>query len=252
MSRSKRRRWNKVFKYLNNRFLDWNSGHDLRIEIPFSVYQKMMHWVRLAGNVEVSGFGKVERIRNVFHIIDVVLVDQHNSMASTVLDAHALNKAEYEMRDLRGEFNFWWHSHHYMQAFFSSTDDETIYEIGKEGWLLALVVNALGQHEAALYEKKGEPCKLTKNIPFYITGDVDVDARKTWNASYRSCVKSQDSWFAPSDTHSASADVVAAVLDTFQEDDRRRVEVDKNERDVGGGAVVGTCPLAALMELVDG
>jgi len=126
----------------------------LQVTIDFQAHAKIMHWVRLAGRNEVSGFGKVLKFPNHLHVVDVTLLKQVNTPASTVLDAKDMGRAMYEMKDELGDFNFWWHSHHNMSAYFSGTDYKTMTQFGKNGWLLSTVFNNRGETMTAVYTKE--------------------------------------------------------------------------------------------------
>lgn len=125
------------------------------IVIDDMVWQKINYWVQKAVG-EVSGLGKVVIKDGVFRVTDAILVSQENTGTSTDLDPAAIGKAMYEMRDVEGHLNFWWHSHVHMGVFWSGTDLDTIREIGQNGFLVSTVFNKAHEMKSAIYIKAGE------------------------------------------------------------------------------------------------
>lgn len=123
----------------------------VHIKIEATALARIMHWVRRAGDFEVSGFGNVVRHDWGYEVVNPVLIEQSNMRGHTEIDGHALGKAMYELRETPGEFNFWWHSHGRGSTFFSGTDRETIEELGSNGWLIASVFNVYGQSHSGLF-----------------------------------------------------------------------------------------------------
>lgn len=152
--------------------------------IDFLAYAKIMHWVRKAKNLEVSGFGKILRVGSHLHVTDAFLLKQVNTGVSTVLDADAIGRAMYEYRNEPGDLNFWWHSHHTMSAYFSPTDYDTIRDLGGNGWLLATVFNTQEQMRTALYT--ASPIGfITEGLDLRIGGvELPESAKATLDAQY--------------------------------------------------------------------
>lgn len=160
--------------------------------IDRNVYHKIMHWVAKATG-EISGLGKVEMLPNGgFKVTSAMLLKQENSAASTELDAKAVGKAMYELREAPGHLNFWWHSHVDMAAFWSDTDMTTIQEFagagGHEGFCLATVFNKRGENQSAfcLNTKLGEmPMKfLADNIPMQVVTYFPKATFEEWDKEY--------------------------------------------------------------------
>ena len=127
-------------------------GADMKITIGWFAHAKIMHWIKKAGNLEVSGFGMVQKLEDGrLHVYDAFLIEQENSGGSTDIKPEALAKEMYLKKDEVGEMNFWWHSHHNMAAYMSSVDVATIKEFGGNGWLLATVFNNKNEHKTVLY-----------------------------------------------------------------------------------------------------
>lgn len=151
-------------------------------------YAKVMHWVRRAGNFEVSGFGKVIRQGGHMHVNKVYLLKQSNTAGSTVLDAAELSRAMFLYKDEPGDFNFWWHSHSRMQVFFSGTDHKTIEELGGNGWLLATVFNAFSEHKSAVFVNQPVPM-INEDVEMQVAEiPFGEDYRQQLDAEYTRCV----------------------------------------------------------------
>jgi len=158
---------------------------NLTTSIAFFAYSKIMHWVHQAGDYEVSGFGKVLRSGTHLHVIDAFLLKQRNTEGSTVLDAADTARAMYRTREEPGDFNFWWHSHANMEAFWSKTDYDAIKELGGNGWLLATVFNARRETQTALYVN--QPVEfLTEHLRLEVIHPIlDSDTQAFLNQQYK-------------------------------------------------------------------
>ncbi len=128
---------------------------DSKVAILPEVYDKIMWWVHRSPQ-EISGFGKVQFIDGVATVTSAYLITQENSSADTEIDAQALSKLMYEKREEEGHMNFWWHSHVNMNVFWSATDYAAIRQIGKQGWVLAIVFNKKEEYRAAIYQGGSE------------------------------------------------------------------------------------------------
>ncbi len=126
----------------------------LRVEIDWYPYAKIMHWIRKAGGIEVSGWGKVVIEGTTMRVVDAFLVKQTNTAGETDIDAGDLARVLYQTKDRPGTMNFWWHSHHNMSAYFSSTDYANIKSHGSNGWLLSTVFNNREEQQTSLYVAK--------------------------------------------------------------------------------------------------
>lgn len=151
-----------------------SSPEDLLVRIEGKTYAKIMHWIEKATG-EVSGLGKVIVDGNEMLVTDAILLDQENTAASTELEADAITKAMYEMREVEGHLNFWWHSHANMDVFWSGTDKDTILQLGEKGWVLASVFNKKREVKTAYYQKSNG---------FYPSVFVDdICTREIWSIS---------------------------------------------------------------------
>jgi len=102
---------------------------------------------------EVSGLGKVRQIDGELVVSDVILLEQTNSAAETEICDKAIGKAMFELKDVEGHLNFWWHSHVNMSCFWSGTDHAAIRQLGKHGWVIATVFNKNDEYKTAYYQK---------------------------------------------------------------------------------------------------
>jgi hypothetical protein len=135
--------------------------------IDWFPYAKIMHWIDKAKDMEVSGWGKVVIEGTTMRVVDAFLVKQRNSMAETDIDAADLAKVMYQTKDQPGTMNFWWHSHHSMNAYFSATDYANIKSHGQNGWLLSTVFNNREESQTSLYVAKPVQIFLDK-LPLFI------------------------------------------------------------------------------------
>lgn len=123
----------------------------IRVTMSWLTHAKIRHWMKTAGTDEVSGFGKVVRLDGHLHVRDAFLIKQENTGGSTDIDPEDMARTMYRTKDEPGDLNFWWHSHHNMAAYFSGTDDDTIKQFGKNGWILATVFNHRDEHKTSLF-----------------------------------------------------------------------------------------------------
>jgi hypothetical protein len=156
------------------------------LEIEHSVYDKIQYWIDKT-NIEVSGLGRVvyDAEHHVWRVVSAYLVDQVNSAADTTLDAEAIGRLMFETKDDPGQLNWWWHSHHDMDVFWSSTDIAAIEELGQHGFFTATVFNKRRQSLSCAYQ----------NVPFRMfSNELDFEvlsrtANKEWDDEFDEKVK---------------------------------------------------------------
>lgn len=173
------------------------------IMIPRQILEKINYFVQKGGSHECSGLGLTRLNGMQIEVIDVFMVKQRNSGATTDMDPEAVNKLMYEQRNAEGQLNFWWHSHADMSVFWSGTDKETINQIGGEGFCVAAVFNKKREMRAAL------ACTTTLNLPFTEQKEVtlfldelkvvcetpiDEDLKKAWDEEYEKNVQKGWQW----------------------------------------------------------
>lgn len=119
-----------------------------KVIIPKDIYDKVMHWVFKAGGREISGLGKCEydAETNTFKVVDAAVLKQSiQTSGNTEFTAEAAGKYMYDSREI-GTHIWWWHSHHSMGAFWSSTDTDCISSFAKQGLVVATVFNNKYEH----------------------------------------------------------------------------------------------------------
>ncbi len=163
----------------------------LTLDIDDLVYKKVMYWVNKSSN-EVSGLGKVvlDQENKVIKVIDAMLFEQENSSSTTDINAEDIAKAMYHLRNTPGELRWWWHSHVKMNVFWSPTDQDTIKELGANGWIAATVFN---QREEVLSAYcQAEPVQLfVPEIPTNILQNIPQELIKAWDREYKEKVKTK-------------------------------------------------------------
>lgn len=131
------------------------------VQISEIAYRKIMHWIRKAGKYEISGFGNVvyDEEAQTFLVTDAYLLEQENTGVTTDINDNAVGKLMYEHHKskVKGELRFWWHSHAWMDVFWSGTDLETIEKLGKGGWFLNTVFNLKEEMRSAVYTTQPIP-----------------------------------------------------------------------------------------------
>ncbi len=156
----------------------------MRITISWYAHAKIMHWVHKGGSKECSGFGMVKKEKNHLHVYDAFMLPQENSGGATEIEPSAIAKELYNRRSEDGEMNFWWHSHHSMDAYMSQTDVDTINELGGNGWLVASVFNNKGKHHTVLFTKEPVEMYLDTRLDILspaLSEEGTKDANKMWD-----------------------------------------------------------------------
>lgn len=157
----------------------------LRIVYDAVAYYKIMHWVQEAGLDEISGFGKVTRLKDgTLKVIDAILLPQRNGAGHTEIEANDLGKAEFLLKDTPGELRLWWHSHVKMECFWSSTDLDTIELLGRHGWILATVFNQRWENRTAVYY--GEKIDaFFDNLSISTAMEIPDEMKVPWDAEFK-------------------------------------------------------------------
>lgn len=168
---------------------------EIELKIPHAVYEKVMHWVNKAEGLEISGFGKVVRCKetNTFTVVDAYLLEQEGGAAHTDIDDKSLARLMYQTKDIEGDLRWWWHSHVKMACFWSTTDTDTIKQLGANGWIVATVFNQKYEMRSALcYVTEsdfGTDTQMWDEVPTTIM-DKPEDARiPLWDEEYQANVK---------------------------------------------------------------
>jgi hypothetical protein len=158
------------------------------IKIPDSVYQKIMWWINKS-NFEVSGFGKAvyDEETKIFNIQDAVLLKQENTSTTTEMDANAVAKMLYELREVPGVL-WHWHSHVRMGVFYSGTDMDTYRELGSNGMILATVFNQKLEKKSCLLtttKVMGQTQEVFfDDVPTSVIRYLDPELLAAWDKEY--------------------------------------------------------------------
>lgn len=142
----------------------------MKIAIPHEVYEQIQFYVDKS-DIECSGLGKVVITPEGYRVTEVTLLKQENTATHTEIDAGAVTKAMYDLRNSEGGIYFWWHSHVNMGVFWSGTDKATIEEIGVNGLCVAVVFNKKREMRGAVWLKGSElsPNLYFDDVPVAIT-----------------------------------------------------------------------------------
>lgn len=127
------------------------SAQNLTVAIDVDAWQSIQHWVRLAGDYEVSGLGLIEEERDRdgglvgYHVTDVFLPAQVNGHTSTELAPESVAKLMIEVEERFGaseSLRFWWHYHPgKIGLLWSHTDEECVEELRNGAWFVSTVFN---------------------------------------------------------------------------------------------------------------
>lgn len=166
----------------------------MKVTIEPRAIAKIMHWVKKAAPNEVSGMGKVMILAGSPHVIDAFMAQQENGPGHTEIDSKAMARLMYETKDMPGHLNFWWHSHGNGMTFFSKTDEDTIQEFGKRGWVIATCFNSKGEHHSGYYFKDPEP--LYGRTILETQAKLLTDETKIWDEEYDKNFRVKK-WVAP-------------------------------------------------------
>ena len=129
---------------------------------------------------EIGGMAHAFNENGVWTVKDPVLIDQTIATSNCTLNKEALavyysdSVKHYKKEDITSDkfLYVWWHSHHNMQAFWSSTDEKTILEAAENGPSMSLVVNIKGEYKLTYTIKEPIRAYLNCNIKF-ISDNID-------------------------------------------------------------------------------
>ena len=144
---------------------------------------------------EISGMLIVKQVKhpitdeNVFELSEPSILKQENASTSTELDADALRK--YYIKTVKqhgpGIRYCWWHSHHTMEAFWSTTDEREIKAWENKSWSSALVINLKGEY--LLRISVWSPIESHEDIPLEIIRDISKPSKKMLKEYEELCSK---------------------------------------------------------------
>jgi hypothetical protein len=163
-----------------------------KIIIEKEVYQKIMHWVNKS-EYEVSGFGTVQVEKDgVVRVTSAMLLPQKNGATHTDIEADAICKALFELRDAPGELKWWWHSHVKMGVFWSGTDHQAMRDFAStdDSWMVCTVFNQLNQRKSAYYAPAsistpwGYSHLFLDDLETQVNDLIDQEKVKQWDEEY--------------------------------------------------------------------
>jgi hypothetical protein len=158
----------------------------MNIFIPYKIYEQIQFYVDKS-EVECSGLGKVVISPTGYQVTEVCLLKQENTGVHTEIDANAVTKAMFTLRNSEGGLYFWWHSHVNMGVFWSGTDKATIEEIGANGLCVAVVFNKKNERKGAVWLKGHElsPNLYFDDIPVKIEHDgASAETKALWSKDF--------------------------------------------------------------------
>lgn len=143
----------------------------MKIVLPYDIHRKIMFYVNNCDK-EIGGMGRIkfDKNKSEYRVTSVYLPKQEVGSAHTDLDADSVAQCEINSINDEGWYNFWWHSHVNMQAFWSGTDNATIKEMGKQGLCVAVVFNKRKECRGAVYARSNED-----HIPDFFNDNVSVE-----------------------------------------------------------------------------
>ena len=123
---------------------------------------------------EISGIGKLEVTPKGFYLVDVTILKQKVTGATTDIDIDALGAFAYELTKNGDDLKYWrcwFHSHANMSAFFSGTDTDTIAKSTDHDYMVSLVGNHAGEWRA----------RYDNFVPIHATAELSVQVEHLLN-----------------------------------------------------------------------
>ena len=155
--------------------------------ISENAWNTMQQYARKAhskdGN-EISGICLVKKTKHpvndkpVWELFDPCILKQENSTTNTILDKDVLPAYYIDMAMKYGD-NIrycWWHSHHTMNAFWSTTDENEIEQWKNGTWSLALVINLFQDY--CLNVSTWDPVEHSEDVPLEILRAVPEPSKE--------------------------------------------------------------------------
>lgn len=159
-------------KYWPDVYIDMNAKTKLDLYIEFA-------------DGEISGLGDVEVLEDgSLFISDVYIFDQESSGASTEIDADTIadfiKECIEQEKDL-SKIRLWWHSHGNMNAFWSTTDDQTSGTCFRTApFFISIVGNKSGDYRVRVdtFMEGGAHLPISMdNIPLKVYHEEDLELR---------------------------------------------------------------------------
>ena len=155
--------------------------------ISEDAWNTMQQYAKIAhskdGN-EISGICLVKKTTHpisnkpVWELFDPCILKQENSTTNTILDKDVLPEYYIDMAMKYGDDirYCWWHSHHTMGAFWSTTDENEIKQWKNSSWSLALVINL--HQDYCLNVSTWDPVEHSVDVPLEILRDVPEPSKE--------------------------------------------------------------------------
>lgn len=146
---------------------------------------------------EIGGYMLVKEVDNKFVFTDPVILEQEITGSNTEITAEAVSEYQVKMEVQHGQEDYWlcwWHSHHTMDVFWSSTDHKAInqHETVNGKYTFNLVVNLKQEHILRVCDwRTGTQTDLQMEIgnkteiPDYIINEVEEKCTKPKPITYR-------------------------------------------------------------------
>ena len=155
-------------------------------------WDKMQKYAQAAYDTEKSEIGgmlvAIEDKDGDWELKDPVILKQTISGGNCVLDQDELAKYYSKVGTKMGNKNFrfvWWHSHHTMGAFWSSTDLKAIQESKDSDFSFALVVNLKEEYQFRVSIWK--PLEVHEDVELTIVGKEKKISKKILNEVEEKC-----------------------------------------------------------------
>ena len=169
---------------------------DIAVFIDGEAWAKMRHWVKLAGNDEVSCLGLIDEIKDNDRIIalivsEIYLLEQTVSGGDTELDDKAVANLMIQLAADgidTSRLRCWIHSHAGMKTFWSSTDEECCSQLANNSYSVSIVTNLRGNllTRIDIYN----PFRVTLNkVPTQIHCACSKELEELYTAEFEAKVK---------------------------------------------------------------
>lgn len=218
-------------------------NNDIRVIFPVEQYKKWRAYIE-AVNVEISGLGKILQVQpNIFIVTEIEIIRQVVTGSHTFIGEEAYSvfcDEKMQQGEKMSEWKLWWHSHAFIDAYFSSIDNNTIEDwdnlSDKHNWLLSIVSNKRAETKIRLDVFK--PVRLTiEDIPFEISyADYEMEQEVALEVAEKIELfkpkapirKSQsDTWMPRSQQHPLLPAQAANTPVTLVMPDGREIPIDK-------------------------
>lgn len=169
------------------------------LKIPDKIFEKIMYWIDKCSPNEVSGFGTLEfdEATREFKVTDAYLLEQEVSGGSAEIDDRAIAKMMFQKRNEDNALKWHWHSHPTFSVFWSGTDMELIKQLGRQGWIVATVLNCKRESRTAFLtsvDVMGKPHDIfVDDFPMEIVSQPDAALQRQFDEEFDANVKRQSS-----------------------------------------------------------